>query len=170
MIENCTVTGGLGGAGAAGSRVPGIIIPGRTSTGPGGQYYHKLLHTATLKNTNDGQAGGNGGMGSGNGYGGAIAMQGVCSPEIDNCRFINNSAQGAQGGTAAPAATRAYAPYYTSGSKAEAETPGTVTATASAEQFMPRPYLSPFLTIVYSRTMLPKRVREAMPADAVKET
>ena len=54
-------------------------------------------------------------MGSGNGYGGAIAMLGICSPEFDNCRFINNSAQGGQGGAGGKGGNGTYPPYYNSG-------------------------------------------------------
>ena len=98
VIENCTVTGGLGGKGASGQSGPWSYYTWADFNWEDGNTYHQLLPAATLKTTNDGQGGGNGGMGLGEGYGGAIAMQGVCNPEIDNCQFINNSAQGGQGG------------------------------------------------------------------------
>ncbi|MGD0572722.1 MAG: right-handed parallel beta-helix repeat-containing protein [Sedimentisphaerales bacterium] len=117
VIENCTVTGALGGAGAAGISGPwNYYTWADFNWVSGGPNYQKLLATATLKNSTNGQAGGNGGMGTGNGYGGAIAMLGNnCSPEIDNCRFINNSAQGAQGGAGGAGGNAAYAPFFTSG-------------------------------------------------------
>jgi hypothetical protein len=99
VIENCTVTGAHGGRGAAGlSGQWSYYTWADFNWAPDGNTYQQLLDTATLKNTNDGQAGGNGGNGSGTGYGGAIALRGSSSPLISNCSFINNSAQGGRGG------------------------------------------------------------------------
>ncbi len=98
VIENCTATGALGGAGAAGLSGKWSYYTWADFNWVPGLGYQQLLDTATLKSSDNGQAGGVGGMGSGNGYGGAIAMRGICSPAIDNCRFMSNSAQGGQGG------------------------------------------------------------------------
>jgi predicted outer membrane repeat protein len=115
VIENCTAIGALGGRGATGVSGQWFYYTWADFNWADGNTYHKLLGTATLKNTTNGQGGGNGGMGSGNGYGGAIAMRNNSSPEIDNCRFINNSAQGGQGGAGGRGGNAAYPPSYNSG-------------------------------------------------------
>jgi predicted outer membrane repeat protein len=120
VIENCTATGALGGAGATGLSGTWNYYTWADFNWNPGPGYQRLLDTATSQTNTNGQGGGNGGPGSGNGYGGAIAMiasgpTGTCSPEIDNCRFINNSAQGGQGGAGGHGGDAAYPPYYNSG-------------------------------------------------------
>ena len=98
VFENCTVTGALGGKGGTGLSGKWSYYTWADFNWADGNTFHMLLANATTKDSDNGQGGGRGGRGSGNGYGGAIAIRGGGVPEIDNCRFINNSARGGQGG------------------------------------------------------------------------
>ncbi len=104
VIENSTVTGAHGGKGADGLSGQWNHWTWADFNWEPGPSFHQLLgrlpgETArTIKQDNDGQMGGWGGMGAGYGYGGAIAIRGSSKPTINNCQFINNSAQGGQGG------------------------------------------------------------------------
>ena len=76
VFENCTVSGGVGG------------------DGEDGYYGDNIITDLDL----DSQSGGHSGMGSGDGYGGAIAILSGSSPQILNCTFRNNRATGGWGG------------------------------------------------------------------------
>ncbi|MCE5185987.1 MAG: hypothetical protein LLF76_07680, partial [Planctomycetaceae bacterium] len=76
VFENCTVAGGIGGDGADGN-------------------YPANMQT---NNDLDSQSGGHSGKGTGNGYGGAIAIMDGSSPTILECKFVNNRATGGWGG------------------------------------------------------------------------
>jgi M6 family metalloprotease-like protein len=73
IFAKCTVTGGVGGDGAAGYG----IAEGATG---------------------DAQSGGMGGSGAGFGYGGVVACLQGSSPRFEDCSFINNTAMGGIGG------------------------------------------------------------------------
>ncbi|MCI0498993.1 MAG: right-handed parallel beta-helix repeat-containing protein [Planctomycetales bacterium] len=84
VFENCTVAGGVGGDGADG------------------------LYPAGMQNITedlDSQSGGHSGKGTGNGYGGAIAVLSGSNPSIQNCTFRNNRATGGWGGIPGDAGT-----------------------------------------------------------------
>jgi len=83
-IKNCTVTGARGGDGAPGLR--------------GVWYWPNEDPNFEDFSTEDGQWGGHGGLGRGNGYGGAIACVGYGRPVIDSCRIRDNIAKGGIGG------------------------------------------------------------------------
>jgi predicted outer membrane repeat protein len=76
IFENCTVSGGIGGDGADGMYPPNMITD------------------ADL----DSQSGGHSGKGTGDGYGGAIAVKSRSAPRILHCTFRNNRATGGWGG------------------------------------------------------------------------
>ncbi len=76
VFENCTVAGGIGGDGA------------------NGNYPANMQTDQDL----DSQSGGHSGKGTGDGYGGAIAVRSQSSPQIVNCTFRNNRATGGWGG------------------------------------------------------------------------
>jgi len=99
-IKNCVitdnfVTGAVGGLGATG-----------VSTYPGLDTWYYILFDLSvvqpLTAIQDGQWGGDGGDGTGVGYGGAIACLGKSSPFITNCIIRNNAARGGWGGTGGP--------------------------------------------------------------------
>ncbi len=73
VFSNCTVTGGQG------------------NRGEDGLYLNR-------QNANHSQPGGHGGVGTGNGYGGAIACVSNSSPIVRYCRFEYNAAHGGSGG------------------------------------------------------------------------
>ncbi len=84
VFENCTVSGGIGG------------------DGEDGQYPSGMQNvTADL----DSQSGGHSGKGTGDGYGGAIAVRSGSNPRILNCTFNNNRATGGWGGIPGNAGT-----------------------------------------------------------------
>ena len=114
VIENCTVTGALGGTGASGQSGTWYYYTWADFNWEPGPTYQELLDTATLKNTTNGQGAGNGGNGIGTGFGGAIAVKNG-SPIISNCHFLNNSAQGGQGGNGGRGGNAADPPDYSSG-------------------------------------------------------
>lgn len=76
VFENCTVSGGIGGDGANGN------YPANMDT----------------EEDLDSQSGGHSGKGTGNGYGGAIAIMSGSSPRVVNCTFRGNRATGGWGG------------------------------------------------------------------------
>jgi predicted outer membrane repeat protein len=76
VFENCTVSGGIGGDGQDGMYPPNM----------------------TTDADYDSQSGGHSGKGTGNGYGGAIAILKGSSPVIINCTFRGNRATGGWGG------------------------------------------------------------------------
>jgi Zn-dependent metalloprotease len=79
VFENCTVSGGIGGDGADG--------------------YPPISPVFTnVQGDTDAQSGGHSGKGTGNGYGGAIAVIDGSGPIISECQFINNRATGGWGG------------------------------------------------------------------------
>ncbi|MDH4201556.1 MAG: M4 family metallopeptidase [Phycisphaerae bacterium] len=77
VFENCTVSGGIGGDGADGSPPPGL---------------------SGISGNVDSQSGGHSGKGTGDGYGGAIAVIDGSSPIISQCKFTGNRATGGWGG------------------------------------------------------------------------
>lgn len=76
VFEKCTVSGGIGG------------------DGEDGLYPPNMQTDADL----DSQSGGHSGMGSGDGFGGAIAIVGGSSPILEECTFKDNRATGGWGG------------------------------------------------------------------------
>ncbi len=89
VITNCIATGGHGGAGAVGQS---------TTTPNPSTWAYLPPGTTTNQTTNDGQWGGIGGLGSGNGRGGALACLTGSSPVLLNCTFTGNGAYGGFGG------------------------------------------------------------------------
>lgn len=77
IFENCTVAGGVGGDGADGDWPANM---------------------QDITDDLDSQSGGHSGKGTGNGYGGAIAVLSGSNPRIYNCQFRNNRATGGWGG------------------------------------------------------------------------
>ena len=95
VIANCQATGGHGGAGAEGvSTAPSPPNPSNWT------YIPPLIDPPTPQTTNDGQWGGHGGMGSGNGHGGAMACLDGSKPVLIGCTFEDNVAYGGFGGNA----------------------------------------------------------------------
>ena len=83
VFKNCTVAGARGGDGAAGQF--GV--------------WSFLDADGNVQTTPDGQWGGHGGAAYGNGYGGVVACRDGSAPLFKSCSFIDNTAQGAIGGT-----------------------------------------------------------------------
>ncbi len=94
VISNCTVTGAHGGRGADG--LDGVWEHWTISD------FNEITgmrnDDAETEENSDGQWGGSGGIGSGNGYGGAIACLGGSSPLISDCTISDNFARGGCGG------------------------------------------------------------------------
>ena len=84
VFENCTVSGGVGGDGEDGYWPANMI---------------------NVTGDLDSQSGGHSGKGTGDGYGGAIAVMSGSSPQILNCTFKNNRATGGWGGIPGDAGT-----------------------------------------------------------------
>ena len=89
VITNCMVTAAQGGHGAIGqSTIPEFPQWSFLAPEPG----------STIQQTNNGQWGGHAGIGSGNGYGGAIACLSGSNPVIVKCTIKDNTAMGGVGG------------------------------------------------------------------------
>ncbi len=84
VIKDCTVVGPVGGNGADGLN---------------GKWTLTIFDIPPkVYEFDDGQWGGHGGIGIGNGYGGAIACRVNANPVISDCTFENNIARGGIGG------------------------------------------------------------------------
>ncbi|MCK4294432.1 MAG: right-handed parallel beta-helix repeat-containing protein [Planctomycetes bacterium] len=96
VITDCIVTGAVGGYGAMGV----------STTPPQPEWYYIPFDLSgdeqDFQSTSDGQWGGDGGDGTGVGYGGAIACLEQSSPIIRDCIIRNNAARGGWGGTGGP--------------------------------------------------------------------
>jgi hypothetical protein len=89
VITNCMVTAAQGGHGAIGqSTIPEFPQWSFLAPEPG----------STIQQTNNGQWGGHAGIGSGNGFGGAIACLSGSNPVIVKCTIKDNTAMGGVGG------------------------------------------------------------------------
>ncbi len=110
VIKDCNVTGAYGGRGADG-------LSGEWNHWTIGDFNvtGELLPDVEITTNPDGQWGGDGGSGSGNGYGGAIACLASSSPVISNCTLSNNFARGGQGGDGGNGGNAAAPPFYDQG-------------------------------------------------------
>ena len=112
VIRNCTVTGAQGGDGARGQ--DGLwehwtLADVDPCTGEIDDVNNELT-----ENT-DGQWGGHGGIGTGKGYGGAIACLAGSSPIISDCTITDNFARGGCGGYGGRGGNAAEPPDYGDG-------------------------------------------------------
>ncbi len=115
VFEDCTVTGAQGGRGADGQNGPWYNYTWSDFNWAPGDTFQQLAEDAEIEENLDGQWGGNGGDGTGTGFGGAIACLSGSSPLINSCIFRNNSAQGGRGGDGGNGGNAAYDPDFEDG-------------------------------------------------------
>ena len=101
-IKNCVITDNVVTAAWGGDGADGQWLGGANTDWS----YLPPEIDADIQQSGDGQWGGDGGTGSGTGYGGAIACLGGSSPIIDGCTIQNNMARGGCGGNGGDGGSR----------------------------------------------------------------